>query len=361
MLTPEEQNLVAKAADLGLEQLDHLEEADLSAARESARARESAPGILEIRDEFPDRVGYLKGYLASRLARLWNAAAPDVQIDREPLARDMRQFYLDELSAFDAEVQRLALGGLFTPPWIQSVRDEVQSWMGDDSFGSPRHVPFLTYVQDKVGGQAFLEDLASKIASLHSQSPMTRRLRQRIEKVAFASTPDVLGALFELNALAPLVGAPNQLLEVEPFLPDGIKRAEARVEVVGEEVYAECMVLATIDPRFFNPAGFYFRPEEFARKLVGKLNKKAQQLRSADRPALLFVGLNLGWIAEAVDLALQDFFAKPASQCVSAILIADSFRCPSVRLHGNSSAAIPVPPAVAAWINGRESAWCRST
>ena len=110
-------------------------------------------------------------------------------------------------------------------------------------------------------------------------------------------------------------------------MPDGIKRAEARVEVLGEEFCVECMVLTTIDPRFFNPSGFLLDPEEFARKLVGKLDKKAHQLASADRPALLFVGLSFGWIPEAVDSALRTFFAKPASRCVSAILIADSFQC----------------------------------
>lgn len=357
MLAPEELNLVTKAEALGLEEFDYLEAADLASAIQAARTRGSVPAILDIRDQFSGRVGYLNNYLASRLARLWNSAAPDIEIDREPLAREMRKFYLDELLAFDAEVQRLSLGGIFTPQWIQSVRAEIQGWMGDDSFGTPRHAPFLTYVQDKSDGQAFLAHLAAKIGCLQSQTAMTRRLRQRIEKVAFSNTPDVLGALFELNALAPLVATPNQLREIEPLLPDQVKRAEARVEVAGHEVFVECMVLATIDPRLFNPAGFYFRPEEFAKKLLGKLDKKAQQLASVNRPALLVVGLNLGWFTEAVEMALRGFFAKPASQCVSAVLVGESFRCTCVRFHANPGARAPLPAAVAAWITGRQNVW----
>jgi hypothetical protein len=155
MLNDQFRRLIARAEDLGLEELDHLTREELEPAIVATRSSGRAPDILELRDEFSARVGYLRDYLASRLARRWNDEAPDVPIEREPLARDMRQFYLEELDEFEKEVNALSLNKLFTPAWLAGVRADIDSWMGDDSFGSPSHAPFVAFFQDRVDGRAW--------------------------------------------------------------------------------------------------------------------------------------------------------------------------------------------------------------
>lgn len=357
MIDDDVRRLIGRAEELGLEELDHLTREELEPAIASARRSAGPPGILDLRDGFSGRVGYLRDYLASRLARRWNDEAPDLPIDREPLASEMRQFYLDELGDFEREVNALSLDALFTPEWLAGVRADISSWMGDDSFGSPNHAPFVAFFQDKVDGRAFLQDVSQRILTLQTQTEMTRRLRRRIEKLASSNLPNVLGALFELNALSPIVTPPNELIEIEPVLPDGAKRAEARVRVQGDELLVECTVLASIDPRLFNPAGFWYRPDEFARKLQPKLEKKAAQLSSASAPTLLFVARNLSYDNEAIALAVGGLFSAPCGSAIGAVLIGDSFRCSVVRLLVNGGATNPVPEEVIDWIRARQNAW----
>jgi hypothetical protein len=323
----------------------------LQRAIEETRPAGAPPSIFAVRDAFGTHSN--RDHLASILARQWNAEAPDFAIDREPLFVEVRQFYLEQLSLFAHRLHELDLGYLFTPEWVAGIREDIGAWTAEDFFGTERTIPFITFLHD----DDFLDDLAQKIANLHSQSDMAKRIRQRIQQLTRTHSGNVLGALFEINAVAPLISQPNELLELEPYLPDKKHRAEARIRVAGIELFVECAVLTAANPDFLHEEVFYYSSDGPARKIQDRLSAKATQLASTDLPVLLCFGLEIGYEFDAPQRAVREFYADSLARTISGICIADSFRCRRVTYFPNPSPQIFLPSEVEAWIQARAETW----
>ena len=176
-----------------------------------------------------------------------------------------------------------------------------------------------------------------------------------------------MGALFELRVLAPLVAAPNRLIEYQPLVGDGNRRTEALVAVAGHELYVEATIFTRQDTSYLQRSAFWFDPAEQQAQegaaLRNKILEKALQCEGAGKPVLLFVaegmvttGLTFG--RDPRHWAMAHLLPRGGAPSVSAAVFCKDVRCLCVEMHTNPHARLPIHANAIAWIDQRcRNAW----
>jgi len=170
---------------------------------------------------------------------------------------------------------------------------------------------------------------------LMATSPKKQLVWQRIRALAAKDAENTVGALFEMSVLSPMFEGGCTLQEFQPLIPKSRSRAEVRAEIAGQSVYVEATAFTKYDERILEPRAFDFEEEQRrgAARIAAKVIEKAEQLKGADLPVVLFLALTLGLDRKMVEAGLAQAYLSGQVDDLSAVVVAPDIDAETIRIY----------------------------
>ncbi len=281
-----------------------------------------------------------------RLMKRWNAmTTPDKALALEVLLAPAKNDYREQLAFMAAEVKKTAhLPGIFDENWFREVDGIIERYTGEEAFGTDTHTAFIGFIQE---GSDLLQHLDSAygeiLRSISIGQNRITRLRAKLQDFARPLT-DYLGTVFEVLILGPCAKM-DYLKEIEP--KRGSNHADGLVVIEGVNLLIEATV-STMGRPLARRAGA-FDPEEGADKICRKIVDKAEQLKEAAEPILLFLNPYLTTFRFEAKLGINAAFEKPECGSIVGVVLASDYRVGRLKVAWNTApAARKIPDTVRA-------------
>ena len=269
------------------------------------------------------------------------------------------EYHLSVLERLKQDIITLDLSDISTPAWLQETEARIRDKLGQQW---ERNTFYLHYYNfNDAAGRSLAYEIRTIWDDLKRQSSLHADIRRTVRRLA-TDDLNAYGALCELLAMGPFVANPNRLVDYEPVLDDG-RKPEAEVNVCGEDLYIEVNAPTTQDAHYAaalsgNQNAFEVTPDEkntkSADEAARKISKKANQLKTANRPTLLIyiVGMSASPLAD-IEGDYKEIALRRLNKSMSAILFTPDCFIRTQDLRLNPGAHYPLPTSIRTWIKSR--------
>lgn len=269
-----------------------------------------------------------------RLMKRWNAmTTPERRLAPEVFLTPAKNDYREQLAFMAAEVKKTTyLTGIFDEKWFGEVDGIIERYTGEEAFGTDTHTAFIGFIQEGSDLLQRLDSAYGEILRSIGQNRITR-LRTKLQDFARPLT-DYLGTVFEVLILGPCAKM-GYLKEIEP--KRGSNHADGLVTIEGVNLLIEATV-STAGRPLASRAGA-FDPEEGKDKICRKIVDKAEQLKEATEPILLFLNPYLTTFRFEAKLGINAAFEKPECGSIVGVVLASDYRAGRLKAAWNTTPA----------------------
>lgn len=297
--------------------------------------------VMKFQDVVKNEFNFIPSHAIARVVNRWNYISPNEKnIDIEPFLANYKRHLYEILSDFMLALQSTSyLKNTFDAQWGNSIKKLIDSYNGNEAFGTDTHTAFIGFLQEAMDGYNFIERLDQSFGAIWKATSKRKTLRSKLRDPArYLST--YLGTVFEIFIVAPCASL-GILSDYEPNV--GSNKAEALIEIKKSSLLIEATVMTT--GRAINFCGA-IDIEEYPNKIYSKIKDKAKQLKNSSYPVILFIVPPFLITPPELRLGLQKALQSAECNNIAGIVVSDDYKAHCLKLVKNTNCKYPTEEGI---------------